>query len=307
MPPTASPRRGWLEPTSLCLLLAALLIIIPHVSAVSCFCYNGHTVSSTSCACACNPGYLLPTCSFGVSDSVGIVFSLNMTAEDFVAELFTNAVAYAASVNASFMWGMNVTSFAKVRAAVSIPGYSVGRLLDSVRYRDAWVNEYNVVSAHVITPTSGDAKSSFVAIDVILFQSGNVIITVNSIIWIICGMVLCVLLVGIENGLTHNDEHIVQPTALKHRRSQSMRRGKSDLDAPKRALSNLNEHRRKAPPPTMSLPEQILEDFVDSDEDDGNPKTKTSSKYSLGSKSRSGGAMSRSHSPQSPSGRRHHS
>lgn len=278
------------------LLLAASSPIL-LVAAVSCSCFNGHPVSSSSCECACDAGYMQPTCTFGVTDSVGIAFSLNVTAEEFVAELFTNAVAYIAAADATFLWAKNVTRFQKVRAAVAVPGYTVSRLLESVSYRDPWVAEFGVVSAHVITPPTGDAQSSFIDFDMVLYESGNMILTLNSIMWIVGGIVLVLLLVGIENGLTHNDEHVVQPSALKHRRSQSMR----NMNA-KRPVTNLNEHRRKAPPPSMSLPEQILDDFVDSDDDV--PHTKTH-KYSLGSKSqpaaRSLGGRS---SPDSPTNNR---
>ncbi|CUG93439.1 membrane-associated protein, putative [Bodo saltans] len=313
------PRTHWsaftaIFTTALGVTALLLLTTLPQpVAAVSCSCYNGHPVSSSSCQCACDAGYLPPTCTFGVLDTVGLSFSLNITADDFVAELFTNAVAYAASANASFMWAKNVSAFLKIRAAVSLPGYAVSRLLASVNARDPWVSQYGIVSANVVTPTrSSSAADSGLSFDATLYQSPEFIITLNSIIWFISGVILVLLLIGVEMGCSHNDEHIVQPMALKHRRSQSMRGG--PIDAPKKHLSNLNEHRRKAPPPTMSLPEQILDDFVDSsgsDDDkrksttDGGEKPRASSKYSLGSKSKSAGsqslgAQSRSHSPHSP-------
>lgn len=297
-------------------VIVALISISP-ASAVVCSCYNGHPVSSTSCKCACNPGYLEPTCTFRVLDTVSVAFSLNMTADYFIAELFTNAVAYAASSEATFLWGKNVSTFLKTRVAVSLPGYAVSRLLDSVAFRDPWVEQYAIVSAHVLTPPASDsATSSDLSFDATLYETDTFVITVNSIIWFISGALLVVLLVGIETGLLHNDEHIVQPHSLKHRRSQSMRGGALADSGPTRQLSNLNEHRRKAPPPNMSLPEQILEDFVDSSDsgDEGRGRRSTtntdggkprSSKYSLGTKSKSGGsqslgAQSRSHSPHSP-------
>jgi hypothetical protein len=299
---------------ALTILTVAVMALPSFSAAVSCSCHNGRPESSSTCKCACDPGYLEPTCTFGVQDTVSISFSLNITADNFIAELFTDAVAYAASANATFLWAKNVTAFLKTRAAVSLPGYAVSRLLESVAYRDPWVAQYGIVSASVVTPQrSGSAASSGLSFDATLYEAPEFIITVNSIIWFICGIVLVLLLIGVETSLSHNDEHIVQPMAFKHRRSQSM------CGAPKKNLSNLNEHRRKAPPPTMSLPEQILEDFVDSSgSEDGRKasssdvegRRKVSSKYSLGTKSKSGGsqslgAQSRSHSPHSPTHRKH--
>lgn len=284
----------------LCAVVGTSFIVSP-VRAVACSCFRGQPVSSRSCDCACDAGFLAPTCTFGVADSVEIIFYLNVSSDEFQSELFANATAFAAAAEALFLRAKNISKFRVTSCTVSIPGYAVSRLLTSVEVRDPWVAEYRVVSAHVVTPSPRVAsKTTFgVSFDQVLYDSPSFIITINSILWFVLAAVLCLLLIGIEETLSTNTEAIVEPGSLRHRRSSrrlirkeslsSMRNDETGSDVMVKQIvhvsSNLNEHRRPAPPPATSLPMQILDDFVDSDDDDTAQRKSSSnpsSKYSLG-------------------------
>lgn len=189
-------------------LLLLLLTTTPLlVVAVECNCNYGHQVSSASCECACDGNYQEPTCSFLITDNVSILFALNETASDFVAELFTNAVSYAASATATFVFAKNVSRFNKVVATLILPGYSVGRLLESVAYRDPWVSEYGVVSANVITPSQASSSSEF-DYDHTFYQSGNITITLMGVVFLAAALVLFILMLIIGNLGSNNEDDI---------------------------------------------------------------------------------------------------
>jgi hypothetical protein len=196
------------------MVVGVLCLLLPSVGAVSCNCYYGHVISSQSCECSCNSGYLGPTCSFTVSDTVSIQFSLNMTASEFVAELFTNAVTYAASATATFVYATNVTAFNKVRATVTLPGYAVSRLISSVTYRDPWVSQYGVVSASVVTPSTATDSSEF-NYDHTFYQSGNITITLMGVVFLAAAIVLTIGLLVVANlGINNEEDAAMVPTAV---------------------------------------------------------------------------------------------
>lgn len=201
------------------------------VAAVSCSCYNGHPVSSASCECACNAGYLEPTCSFSATDTVKIQFALNVTASEFIAELFTNAIEYGASATATFVSAKNVTKFNKVRAFVTVPGYAVGRLLESVAYRDPWVDEYGVVSANVVTPSSATDTSEF-DYDQTFYESGNITVTLMGVLFLAAALVLLVLLLVVANLGVNNEEEVaqMQTSSFKKRSSKKKKKKSGDAD-----------------------------------------------------------------------------
>lgn len=218
----------------LCLLLC-LVHLFQGAAAVVCNCFNGHVVHIDSCACACNAGYLEPTCTFGVNDIVPISFSLNMTAAAFSSELFTNAVSFAASATATFVTAKNVSKFNAVRATVSMPGYTVSRVLDSVELRDPWVAEYKVISAHVVTPGAATDSSEF-DVDYTFYEAGNIVVTLMGVVYLAAALVLAVGLVAIDSSMTHNSDEYMMGGIGGHDRPRREKRQKpartADTDTP---------------------------------------------------------------------------
>lgn len=217
---------------------------------------------------------------------------MNRTADDFSSELFTNAVSYAASgTNISFKRAANISQFDAMTCTVTVIGYAVQRVLDSVTYRDPWVEEYAIIAAYPVVPsTLGSGGLSDFGVDTNLYSEGNVVITANGVVWVVMSVVIVLLLAGSDYMLLSNTDETVQPKNLKHRKStrrMSVKNLKAAADEPAEIVVNLNEHRRPVNT-KLSMPMQILDDFVDSSDDEymgeEEKKKKAAEKYSLGMK-----------------------
>lgn len=223
------------------LVAVVLMLLTQPAVAVKCSCYNGITLSSSSCDCACKSGYLPPTCSFGIADTVRLIFYINQTSSDFVSELFTAAVSYAASGNNATFIGATANSlFNTTSAIVSVQGYLVQRVLDSVTYRDPWVAEYKVISAYVVTPSTGSSSSSLLDMDYQIYAQDNVTVTVMGVVYLAAALILCILLVFLETCCTKNTEEDLEAAELsehrekRERRKDKKKKGGDDAGSPRR-------------------------------------------------------------------------
>lgn len=218
-------------------LLAVVVCALCWIStAVTCNCFNGRQVGRT-CECSCDSGYLGPTCTFGVTDTVEVVFSLNMSTSNFVSETFVNATSFAASAPCSFVSAKNVSRFFATMCTVSLPGYAVSRLMTSVAYKDPWTEEYSVMSAAVVTPSTTVASSSIFNIDYTFYQQGNITVTLSGVLYLAAAAVLVVLLVGVETSLSTNVEEN-RMLSSKLDRSSSGRGGKKREKVPSTRKNN---------------------------------------------------------------------
>jgi hypothetical protein len=181
-----------------------LLLLLPSCSsaAVACpFCFNGKTAIGT-CICECKGKYLAPTCHFEALDDVTLSFTLNFTAAKFSSELFQNAVErVTGGVQTYFVSATDVPQFKAMRVLLTMPGYTVGRVLTSISYRDAWTLQWGVMGAYPLTPEQAAQPSP---LDFVLLQSGSVTISVMGVVWVGSALVLVLLVMCIESSWSTN-------------------------------------------------------------------------------------------------------
>ena len=200
----------------LCLLLLVALFSTDCWAASCPFCF-GKLLPGT-CACECSGKYLPPTCLFTALDDVTLTFTVNKSATSFSSELFQNAVELVTGgVQTYFVAARDVPSFHAMTVQLTMPGYTVQRVLASIAYGDPWTKQYAVIGAYPATPQQPSRGSSF---DYILYQGNTVTISAMGVVWVGSALVLVLLVVFIDGSWLTNTTDEIGFSLLRGRRKK---------------------------------------------------------------------------------------
>lgn len=183
--------------------------------AASCpFCFNGK-ITDTACKCECQLGYLPPTCSFTALENVTVYFTLNLSASQFSASMFKDAVERVIGIDARtvFVSAADVARFQATSVLVEMPGYAVERVVASaVRHGDPWALEWGVMSVFPVTP---DPPSKPLSLDYVLYgQGSDTQVTLLGIIWVGSAAGLVTVALCLDSTCTSNAEEEITPELL---------------------------------------------------------------------------------------------
>lgn len=197
--------------TGLAVAVCVLLFLLypARAGAPDCNCWHGVISQSLPrCLCTCDTGYLEPRCQYTSTDEVRVEIWFNFPITQFdtaniIATLQANLLHTTQPTYPAYglIYGRTSDSVSGVSAGLfKMPGGAVFYLERSVEAKAAWVQSLGITSVYPVLKTSASSNpAETLAASVVLYEtSSGVVITADTLAWLIGAFILAFIIIFID-------------------------------------------------------------------------------------------------------------
>jgi hypothetical protein len=164
-------------------VIAAMAVCPAAARSFPCNCYHGSIVTlRPRCECACDPGYLLPDCTYTASDIVSIEVWYDFTSGQYVRERRLQRLTAGlapVTANITFVYAQQ-GNYGKMSAVYKLAGRDAYNLKASVDAGAAWTVAENIFAAYDLFTRVEQAPDAR-AHPTVVYSRGELVITAEGI------------------------------------------------------------------------------------------------------------------------------
>jgi nitrogen fixation-related uncharacterized protein len=189
-----------------------------------CNCNNGNVdISEPQCLCACFEGYLLPHCLYTATDMVPMDVWLLIPPKDFLSSAFLQSLQWGLQISSPtdvvFLYAYPSPLLNRTDAFVSIVGSKAQQLLWDYYSNNSWLSAASIESVWEDVPPSSPLYIVDQRFVIYSSSDGNVIITVQTLAWLIGAVVLALAMGLVEFWWVQFDDAAVVKAIVDERRT----------------------------------------------------------------------------------------